>query len=77
MAAFIQRVKGMYDVRQRQVVEQLDSEAWETAADTVRKLRFLDKLQNVAEQLEKVFFTLTCSGRHAANVAATQIMTSN
>lgn len=58
LTAFIQRVKGMYDVRQRQVAEQLDSEAWETAADTVRKLRFLDKLQNVAEQLEEKFFSL-------------------
>ena len=58
LTAFIQRVKGMYDVRQRQVVEQLDGEAWESAADTVRKLRFLDKLQNVAEQLEEKFFSL-------------------
>ncbi len=53
LAAFIKRVKGMYDVRHQQVVEQLNSETWDAAADTVRKLRFLDKLQSVAEQLEE------------------------
>lgn len=46
-------MKGMYDVRHQQVVEQLNSETWDAAADTVRKLRFLDKLQSVAEQLEE------------------------
>lgn len=35
------------------MVEQLDREQWEQAADTVRKLRFLDKLQQQAEQLEE------------------------
>ena len=53
LAAFIKRVKGMYDVRHQQVVEQLNSETWDAAADTVRKLRFLDKLRSSAEQLEE------------------------
>jgi len=35
------------------MVEQLDAQAWETAADTVRKLRFLDKLRSSTEQLEE------------------------
>lgn len=35
------------------MVEQLDNEAWDAAADTVRKLRFLDKLRSSAEQLEE------------------------
>ncbi|MDF7758024.1 co-chaperone HscB [Kosakonia cowanii] len=47
------RIKGMYDTRHQQMVEQLDAQAWETAADTVRKLRFLDKLRSSTEQLEE------------------------
>ena len=35
------------------MVEQLDNETWDAAADTVRKLRFLDKLRSSAEQLEE------------------------
>ena len=35
------------------MMDELDSEAWEKAADTVRKLRFLDKLQHQTEQLEE------------------------
>lgn len=35
------------------MVEQLDNETWAAAADTVRKLRFLDKLRSSAEQLEE------------------------
>ena len=34
------------------MVEQLNNETWEAAADTVRK-RFLDKLRSGAEQLEE------------------------
>ncbi|QOV62904.1 co-chaperone HscB [Kosakonia pseudosacchari] len=51
--AFQQRVKGMYDTRHRQMVEQLASQTWDAAADTVRKLRFLDKLRSATEQLEE------------------------
>lgn len=35
------------------MVQQLDGEQWPDAADTVRKLRFLDKLQQQVEQLEE------------------------
>lgn len=51
--AFMQRVSEMYNVRHQLMVEQLDSETWDAAADTVRKLRFLDKLRSSAEQLEE------------------------
>ena len=50
---FQQRVKGMFDTRHQQMVEQLDNQTWDTAADTVRKLRFLDKLRSSTEQLEE------------------------
>ncbi|MFS9380101.1 co-chaperone HscB [Citrobacter sp. ANG330] len=50
---FIQRVKTMFDSRHQSMVEQLDNETWDVAADTVRKLRFLDKLRSSAEQLEE------------------------
>ena len=50
---FLQRVKGMFDTRHQQMVEQLNNETWDVAADTVRKLRFLDKLRSSAEQLEE------------------------
>lgn len=53
LEAFIQRVKGMYKTRHQQMLAELDSEAWAQAADTVRKLRFLDKLQSQSEQLEE------------------------
>ncbi len=51
--SFIKRVKKMFDTRHQLMVEQLDNEAWDAAADTVRKLRFLDKLRSSAEQLEE------------------------
>ena len=47
------RVKKMFDTRHQLMVEQLDNETWDAAADTVRKLRFLDKLRSSAEQLEE------------------------
>lgn len=50
---FLQRVKGMFDTRHQQMVEQLNNETRDVAADTVRKLRFLDKLRSSAEQLEE------------------------
>lgn len=52
-ASFIKRVKKMFDTRHQLMVEQLDNETWDAAADTVRKLRFLDKLRSSAEQLEE------------------------
>lgn len=46
-------MKKMFDTRHQLMVEQLDNEVWDAAADTVRKLRFLDKLRSSAEQLEE------------------------
>lgn len=53
LESFIKRVKKMFDTRHQLMVEQLDNETWDAAADTVRKLRFLDKLRSSAEQLEE------------------------
>ncbi|MFY9994681.1 MAG: co-chaperone HscB [Leclercia sp.] len=53
LEGFIQRVKGMFDSRHQQMVTQLNNETWDVAADSVRKLRFLDKLRSSAEQLEE------------------------
>ncbi|MBS1203384.1 MAG: hscB [Proteobacteria bacterium] len=53
LETFQKRVKGMNDARHQQMVEQLDNQAWDVAADTVRKLRFLDKLRSATEQLEE------------------------
>jgi molecular chaperone HscB len=53
LESFIKRVKGMFDSRHQQLVEQLNTETWDVAADTVRKLRFLDKLRSSTEQLEE------------------------
>ncbi|EOF4705432.1 co-chaperone HscB [Klebsiella sp. RHBSTW-00484] len=53
LESFIKRVKALFDTRHQLMVEQLNNEAWDAAADTVRKLRFLDKLRSSAEQLEE------------------------
>lgn len=53
LEGLIKRIKAMYSQRQQQMVAELDSQTWEAAADTVRKLRFLDKLQSSAELLEE------------------------
>ncbi|ELZ5938374.1 MULTISPECIES: co-chaperone HscB [Providencia] len=53
LTEFMAKVKQMQKTRALVMVEQLDREQWEQAADTVRKLRFLDKLQQQAEQLEE------------------------
>ncbi|WP_411176687.1 co-chaperone HscB [Klebsiella oxytoca] len=53
LESFIKRVKAQFDTRHQLMVEQLNNEMWEAAADTVRKLRFLDKLRSSAEQLEE------------------------
>ena len=56
LAAFSSRLALMTQTRSQQMVEQLDKQQWELAADTVRKLRFLDKLQQQVEQLEERLF---------------------
>ena len=53
LESFIKRVKAQFDTRHHLMVEQLNNETGEAAADTVRKLRFLDKLRSSAEQLEE------------------------
>lgn len=50
---FMARVDGLFNARHQQMVEELASNAWPAAADTVRKLRFLDKLRSATEQLEE------------------------
>jgi len=50
---FAARVKSMVKTRSAQMVKELDGLQWQQAADTVRKLRFLDKLQHQIEQLEE------------------------
>lgn len=50
---FIKNVQQMQKTRSAMMVTQLDEKQWEQAADTVRKLRFLDRLQQQAEQLEE------------------------
>lgn len=53
LAAFTARLNTACQQRSRQMVQQLDNQQWELAADSVRKLRFLDKLQQQVEQLEE------------------------
>lgn len=53
LAAFADRLQSMLAKRSGQMRDELDSEAWADAADTVRKLRFLDKLRQQVEQLEE------------------------
>lgn len=53
LAKFMQSVKQMQQARSALMVTELNAMQWEKAADTVRKLRFLDKLQQQAEQLEE------------------------
>jgi molecular chaperone HscB len=53
LASFGARVNETVKQRSALMVQQLDNQQWPEAADTVRKLRFLDKLQQQVEQLEE------------------------
>lgn len=53
LAAFAACLNNNYKQRSAQMVQQLDGQQWSSAADSVRKLRFLDKLQQQVEQLEE------------------------
>lgn len=53
LETFIARLNATIKTRSELMVQQLDSEQWDQAADTVRKLRFLDKLRSTTEQLEE------------------------
>ncbi len=50
---FSSRLNKMIKTRSEQMEQQLNAAEWSIAADTVRKLRFLDKLQQQVEQLEE------------------------
>jgi molecular chaperone HscB len=53
LETFANHVTTMVQDRSARMVQELDALQWEKAADTVRKLRFLDKLQHHIEQLEE------------------------
>ncbi|WP_156293390.1 co-chaperone HscB [Serratia oryzae] len=53
LTAFSARLSEAFKRRSAQMVQELDSQQWPQAADSVRKLRFLDKLQQQVEQLEE------------------------
>ncbi|AHG19042.1 co-chaperone HscB [Chania multitudinisentens RB-25] len=53
LATFAARLNNTFKQRSAQMVLELDNQQWPQAADTVRKLRFLDKLQQQVEQLEE------------------------
>ncbi|OKP03976.1 co-chaperone HscB [Xenorhabdus eapokensis] len=50
---FSSRLNKMIKTRSEQMEQQLNAAEWSIAADTVRKLRFLDKLHQQVEQLEE------------------------
>lgn len=52
LAAFGARLDGMNARRSAEMIRHLDEGDWAVAADSVRKLRFLDKLRQQADQLE-------------------------
>lgn len=53
LAVFTARLSDTFKQRGAQMEQQLNDQQWSLAADTVRKLRFLDKLQQQVEQLEE------------------------
>jgi molecular chaperone HscB len=53
LETFAKGVQTMVKTRSQQMEKQLDGQDWTQAADTVRKLRFLDKLRSQIEQLEE------------------------
>ncbi|MTD37785.1 co-chaperone HscB [Erwinia sp. CPCC 100877] len=53
LEAFIARLNAAIETRSEQMVHELDSEDWDQAAVSARKLRFLDKLRSTTEQLEE------------------------
>ncbi|WFQ79828.1 co-chaperone HscB [Xenorhabdus sp. SF857] len=53
LSDFSSRLNKMIKTRSEQMEQQLNAAEWSVAADTVRKLRFLDKLQQQVEQLEE------------------------
>lgn len=56
LLAFSGRVAKMVKQRSEKLVQALAEQQWQAAADTVRKLRFLDKLQQQIERIEEQLF---------------------
>lgn len=56
LTQFLSNVAQMIASRMALMEQQIAAKNWEQAADTVRKLRFLDKLQQQAQQLEERLF---------------------
>ena len=56
LQAFSERIAKIVAQRRETLAQQLSGQQWQTAADTVRKLRFLDKLQQQIEQIEEQLF---------------------
>lgn len=53
---FSAKTAKMVDQRSRTLVQQLAEQQWPAAADTVNKLKFLDKLQQQIEHIEEQLF---------------------
>lgn len=53
LMTFSARIAKMTQSRSAQMIERLDAQLWEPAADSVRKLRFLDKLRQQIDALEE------------------------
>ncbi len=49
---FDSKVEKMYKQHLNQVEQELNGQQWDTAADTVRKLKFIAKLKNEIERVE-------------------------
>lgn len=58
LSAFRKRVEEMSRIRGERLKRELDEQSWPAAADTVRKLRFLDRLLQQVEQLEEKLFDI-------------------
>ena len=53
LALFMQRLADMYQQRMQRMIIGLEQQQWPLVADELRKLRFLQNIQQHAEQLEE------------------------
>lgn len=58
LSAFHQRIEEMSRKRAQSLKQELNEQSWPAAADTVRKLRFLDRLLQQVERLEEKLFDI-------------------
>lgn len=58
LSVFHRRIEEMICIRTQCLKQELDEQSWSAAADTVRKLRFLDRLLQQVEQLEEKLFDI-------------------